>query len=111
MSTNPDRCSQLRKLHAQLTSELQLLRESAQAAEREGVAAIETLTTIKSLQGSLQRITAELQHCPAEEGANAAAGEAKPSPSAQEASAQIRRSWFPDSEQDDDDDEILVDEV
>jgi hypothetical protein len=109
MSTNPDRCSQLRKLYTQLTAELHLLRESAQAAEREGVAAIETLTTIKSLQASLQRITAELQHCPAEEGANAT--EAKPSPSAQEASAQIRRSWFPDSGQDDNEDEILVDEV
>ena len=109
MSTNPDRCSQLRKLHAQLTSELQLLHESAQAAEREGVAAIETLTTIKSLQGSLQRITAELQHCPAEEGANAT--EARLSLSTQVAAAQLRRSWFPDSEQGDDEDEILVDEV
>ena len=111
MNSNPDRCSQLRKLHAQLTAEIQLLRESAQKAEREGVAAVETLTTIKSLQGSLQRITAELQQCPPEEGTNATMAEAKPSPSAQSASAQILRSWFPDSEQDDDGDEILVDEV
>lgn len=107
MNANPNRCNQLRKLHTQLTAELQLLRASAQKAEREGVAAVETLTTIKSLQGSLQRITAELQQCPPEEGT-----EAKSSLSAQSASAQIRRSWFPDSEQGEDDgDEILVDEV
>jgi hypothetical protein len=112
MNNNPDRCSQLRTLQEQLTNQVRLLRESVRKAEQEGVGnPLETLNTIKSLEGSLYRITLELQQCPPEQ------SEAS-SPSLQPAvkvspGDQISRLWFPDSthhDNEDEDDNSIIDE-
>jgi hypothetical protein len=115
MSNTPDRCSQLRKLHDQLTNEVRLLRENVQRAEQEGVGtSIESLNTIKSLQTALNNISLELQKCPPETGETAAASEeAKSSLLRQVKSslpAQRVRQWFPDSAQSDDEPRI-TDEI
>ena len=65
MTNSPERCSQLRKLHAQLTRQIHLLKENMQKEEREGVdSSIESLSTLKALQSSLNKITTELEQCP-----------------------------------------------
>jgi hypothetical protein len=65
MTISPERCSQLRKLHAQLTTQIQLLRENLQKEEREGVdSSLESLNTLKILQSSLRKVTSELEQCP-----------------------------------------------
>lgn len=103
MTNSPDRCQQLRKLHSQLTTQIHLLKENIQKEEREGVdTSLESLNTLKRLQSSLGRITLELEQCPPtgkEEGAAAApAG----------ASSWLLRSWYPDSEDNDDSETDLV---
>ena len=67
MSTNPnpDRCTQLRKLHSSLTDEVKALRESVNNAEKEGAdTSMEALKRIKHLQASLYTISLELEKCP-----------------------------------------------
>ncbi|SRR5579884_1544233 len=114
MSNTPDRCSQLRKLHDQLTNEVKLLRENVQRAEQEGVStSIESLNTIKSLQSALNNISLELKKCPPEQGEIAPSEEAKSSLLRQVKSslpAQRVRQWFPDSAQSDDEPRI-TDEI
>jgi hypothetical protein len=114
MNNSPDRCSQLRKLHDQLTNEVKLLRESVQRAQQEGVqTSIESLNTIKSLQTALQTISRELANCPSEQ------REATPPEAARSSllrqvkttlPAQRVRQWFPDSTQDDEEPR-LIDEI
>lgn len=114
MSNTPDRCSQLRKLHDQLTNEVRLLRESVQRAQQEGVStSIESLNTIKSLQTTLNTIALELKKCPPESGEGTPSEEAKSSLLRQVKSslpAQRVRQWFPDSAQSDDEPRI-TDEI
>jgi hypothetical protein len=114
MSNTPDRCSQLRKLHDQLTNEVRLLRENVQRAEQEGVGtSIESLNTMKSLQTALNTISLELKKCPPEQGEVASSEEAKSSLLRQVKSslpAQRVRQWFPDSAQSDDEPRI-TDEI
>ena len=114
MSNTPDRCSQLRKLHDQLTNEVRLLRENVQRAQQEGVStSIESLNTIKSLQTTLNTITLELKKCPPEQGEGTPSEGAKSSLLRQVKSslpAQRVRQWFPDSAQSDDEPRI-TDEI
>lgn len=115
MSNTPDRCSQLRKLHDQLTNEVKLLRGSVQRAQQEGVStSIESLNTIKSLQSALNTISLELKKCPPEQGEVASPSEeAKSSLLRQVKSslpAQRVRQWFPDSAQSDEEPRI-TDEI
>jgi hypothetical protein len=115
MSNTPDRCSQLRKLHDQLTNEVKLLREGVQQAQQEGVStSIESLNTIKSLQSTLNTISLELQKCPPEPAEAANPSEvAKASLLRQVKSslpAQRVRQWFPDSAQSDEEPRI-TDEI
>ena len=115
MSNTPDRCSQLRKLHDQLTNEVRLLRESAQREQQEGVStSIESLNTIKSLQSTLNTISLELKKCPPEPAEAATpAEEARSSLLRQVKSslpAQRVRQWFPDSVQSDEEPRI-TDEI
>ena len=114
MSNIPDRCSQLRKLHDQLTNEVKLLRESVQRAQQEGVStSLESLNTIKSLQATLNTISLELTKCPAEQGEATPSEEEKSSLLRQVKSslpAQRVRQWFPDSAQSDDEPRI-TDEI
>ncbi len=73
MSITPERCSQLRKLHAQLTRQIHLLKENMQKEEREGVdSSMESLNTLKALQSSLSKIVLELEQCPPSEVGSAA---------------------------------------
>ncbi|GHO91000.1 hypothetical protein KSF_010480 [Reticulibacter mediterranei] len=113
MSNTPDRCSQLRKLHDQLTNEVRLLRESVQRAQQEGVStSIESLNTIKSLQSTLNTISLELKKCPPELAAATPAEEARSSLLRQVKSslpAQRVRQWFPDSVQSDEEPRITDD--
>lgn len=114
MSNTPDRCSQLRKLHDQLTNEVKLLREGVQRAQQEGVStSIESLNTIKSLQSTLNTISLELKKCPPEPvEAATPAEEAKSSLLRQVKSslpAQRVRQWFPDSVQSDEEPRITDD--
>ncbi len=68
MDTNLDQCTRLRKLHARLTEEVKLIKESIQQAEHDGVdTSIETLNTLKSLQSSLRTISLQLEKCPPSE--------------------------------------------
>jgi hypothetical protein len=65
MSSSTDKCKQLRELHARLTDELRVLKESLQEEEQEGIVnPIETVTIIKSLQKALSTVDIELQKCP-----------------------------------------------
>lgn len=93
MTPHPDRCNQLRMLHAQLTTRIQHLRESIQKAETEGVATpLESRTTLKSLEGTLHRIALELQGCPAE------VEEAVPALNTRQGTAAGIRKWSPKPE-------------
>lgn len=98
MTSNPDRCQQLRKLHSQLTAQIQLLKENIQKEEREGVdTSVEALNMLKRLQSSLSRITLELEQCPP-----AGKEEVAASTPVSAASSWLVRSWYPDSEDTDD---------
>jgi hypothetical protein len=89
VTINPERCGQLRKLHAQLTRQIHLLKENMQKEEREGVdSSIESLNTLKALQSSLSRIVSELEQCPPAEADTAA-----PVPEKRGA-----RFWYPEEE-------------
>jgi len=67
MNNSPDKCEQLRKLHANLVREINTLKESVEGKEHEGVQnPVETLNIIKSLEGTLYTINLELQKCPPE---------------------------------------------
>ena len=100
MTISPDRCQQLRKLHVQLTTQIQLLKENIQKEEREGVdTSVESLNTLKRLQSSLSRITLELEQCPPGK------EEAPSSAPASAPTSWLVRSWYPDSEDNDDDSE------
>jgi hypothetical protein len=89
VTISTERCSQLRKLHAQLTRQIHLLKENMQKEEREGVdSSIESLNTLKGLQSSLNRIVTELEQCPpAEADAPAPVPETKGA-----------RFWYPEEE-------------
>lgn len=90
MTISPERCSQLRKLHAQLTRQIHLLKENMQKEEREGVdSSIESLSTLKALQSSLSKIVAELEQCPPAE-ANAIPAHVP--------EARGARFWYPEEE-------------
>lgn len=93
MTISPDRCQQLRKLHVQLTNQIQLLRENIQKEEHEGVdTSSESLNILKHLQSSLGKIMLELEQCPPDKDAIA--------PSAPLSTSAIRstRAWYPDAE-------------
>jgi hypothetical protein len=65
VTISPERCSQLRKLHTQLATQIHLLRENIEKEEREGVdTSLESLNTLKVLQSSLHKVTSELEQCP-----------------------------------------------
>ena len=99
MTNSPDRCQQLRKLHSQLTAQIHLLKENIQKEEREGAdTSLESLNTLKRLQSSLGRVILELEQCPPADKEEAAAA----STSASAASSWLVRSWYPDSEDNDD---------
>ena len=106
MSISPDRCQQLRKLHTQLTTQIQLLKENIQKEEREGVdTSLEALNTLKSLQSSLKRISLELEQCPPGK------EEAAASPTSSTPASWLNRSWYPDStDNDDSEPELLLDD-
>jgi Zn-finger domain-containing protein len=62
-----ERCNRLRKLHSSLTEELRALKETREEMELESFEnPIETVSVIKSLQGTLNTIDQELAKCPAE---------------------------------------------
>lgn len=62
-----ERCNRLRKLHNSLTEELRALKETREEMELESFEnPIETVSVIKSLQGTLNTIDQELAKCPAE---------------------------------------------
>ncbi len=68
MDNNLDQCTRLRRLHARLTEEVGLIKESIQQAEHDGVdTSIETLNTLKSLQSSMRTISLQLEKCPPSE--------------------------------------------
>jgi hypothetical protein len=103
VATSPERCQQLRKLHSQLTAQIQLLKENIQKEEHEGVdTSVESLNTLKRLQSSLSRITLELEQCPPGK------EEAAATPPASVATSWLVRSWYPDSEDNDDNETDLV---
>lgn len=106
MTTSPDRCQQLRKLHSQLTAQIQLLKENIQKEEHEGAdTSIEALNTLKSLQSSLKKITLELEQCPPGK------EEASATPLTTAPASWLTRSWFPDSaENDDNEPELILDD-
>lgn len=106
MSISPDRCQQLHKLHAQLTTQIHLLKENIQKEEREGVdTSLEALNTLKSLQSSLKRISLELEQCPpVKEEAAASTPTSAPA-------SWLNRAWYPDStDSDDGEPELLLDD-
>jgi hypothetical protein len=99
MNNTPDRCSQLRKLHEQLTNQVRQLRENIEQAEREGVGApVDMLNTVKTLQSSLRRVSQQLEGCPPETSENTAL----PSAALQQQAKVLQSTrWFPDSAQQD----------
>ncbi len=106
MSISPDRCQQLHKLHAQLTTQIHLLKENIQKEEREGGdTSMEALNTLKSLQSSLKRISLELEQCPpVKEEAAASTPTSAPA-------SWLNRAWYPDStDNDDSEPELLLDD-
>jgi D-aminopeptidase len=89
VTNNPERCSQLHKLHTQLTIQIHLLKENMQKEEREGVdSSIESLNTLKVLQSSLSKVVLELEQCPP--------AEAKTT--AHVPDAKSVRFWYPEEE-------------
>jgi Zn-finger domain-containing protein len=62
-----EKCNRLRKLHRSLIEELRALKETREEMELESFEnPIETVSVIKSLQGTLNTIDQELAKCPAE---------------------------------------------
>lgn len=62
-----DKCARLSKLHDRLIEELRALKETREEMEQESFDnPIETVSVIKSLQGTLNTIENELTKCPAE---------------------------------------------
>ena len=108
MNNTPDRCSQLRKLHEQLTSQVKTLRESMQQAEENGVAnPVETLNTLKTLQASLRRISQQLEGCPPLP--ETVESSVAPSTTLQQQAKAIQsRNWFLDAEQHDELDDSII---
>jgi hypothetical protein len=103
VTNSPDRCQQLRKLHTQLTAQIQLLKENIQKEEHEGVdTSVESLNTLKRLQSSLSRITLELEQCPPGK------EEVTTPLPASVPSSWLVRSWYPDSQDTDDNEPDLV---
>ncbi len=103
MNTQPDsdRCTQLRKLHARLTNEVKLLRESIKKAEQNGVdTSIEALQQIKHLQASLRTISVELEKCPPD------SSEVVLAASQPVKAIRGEAHWFPESQDPDSDDEF-----
>ncbi len=105
MNNTPDQCNQLRKLHGQLTNQVRQLRESVEQAEHEGVGApVAMLSTLKTLQASLIRVSQQLEGCPPDSGESAAL----PSSALQQQAKVLQSTrWFPDSAQQD---EVLFDD-
>jgi len=65
MNEDNDTCARLRRLHAHLVHEINLLKEAVNEEEREGVVnPVETMNVIESLQKALHTIHLELQKCP-----------------------------------------------
>ncbi|GAC1346721.1 MAG: hypothetical protein NVSMB27_10800 [Ktedonobacteraceae bacterium] len=65
MNDERDTCARLRRLHAHLVQEINMLKETVSEEEREGVVnPVETITVIDGLQKALHTIHLELQKCP-----------------------------------------------
>jgi len=65
MNDDNDTCARLRRLHAHLVHEINMLRVGVNEEEREGVVnPVETVNIIESLQKALHTIHLELQKCP-----------------------------------------------
>jgi len=110
MTTNPERCNQLRTLHSQLVQQIRVLRESVQKVEQEGVdAPVESINVIKSLEKSLRNTALELQECPPETSEVSSASLQQQSTTSP--TAETIRRWFPDSHQGEDDEgDTIIDE-
>jgi hypothetical protein len=68
MSDITERCQKLRKLHARLIQEVRTLEADVRQEEYDGVAnPLEMVNIIKSLQGTLSSVEAELANCPENE--------------------------------------------
>ncbi len=68
MSNTTERCQKLRKLHARLIQEVRTLEADVRQEEYDGVAnPLEMVNIIKSLQGTLSSVEAELAKCPENE--------------------------------------------
>lgn len=67
MQENTDKCQHLRRLHAQIVEELQMLKGTLREKELESFDnPIEMVNVIKSLQETLNTVTVELAKCPDE---------------------------------------------
>ena len=68
MSNTTERCQKLRELHARLIEEVRTLEADVRQEEYDGVAnPLEMVNIIKSLQGTLSSVEAELAKCPENE--------------------------------------------
>ena len=68
MSNTTERCQKLRELHARLIEEVRTLEAEGRLEEYDGVAnPLEMVNIIKSLQGTLSSVEAELAKCPENE--------------------------------------------
>ena len=68
MSNTTERCQKLRTLHARLIQEVRTLEADVRQEEYDGVAnPLEMVNIIKSLQGTLSSVEAELVKCPENE--------------------------------------------
>ncbi len=68
MNNTTDRCQKLRTLHERLKEELRTLEADVRQEEYDGVAnPLEMANIIKSLQGTLSSVEAELAKCPEDE--------------------------------------------
>ncbi len=68
MNNTTERCQKLRTLHERLKEELRTLEADVRQEEYDGVAnPLEMANIIKSLQGTLSSVEAELAKCPEDE--------------------------------------------
>ena len=68
MNNTTERCHKLRTLHARLKEEVRTLEADVRQEEYDGVAnPLEMVNIIKSLQGTLSSVEAELAKCPENE--------------------------------------------
>jgi hypothetical protein len=68
MSNTTERCQKLRELHTRLIQEVRTLEADVRQEEYDGVAnPLEMVNIIKSLQGTLSSVEAELAKCPENE--------------------------------------------